>query len=842
MAEDNKSLYRRAVEYLQAPPQRNQNAEVKRGPFDKYEQVQNSVWGYNTQSGYFPQKLIDELGDGLGNSAVVACLNVLATSFAEPQLKVYKKQEGGKLEQTAHPLEILLQRPNEFISGGILSHYIVTSLSAHGDAFLLKVKNNQNQVVQLVPLMPSYVKVRGNQRELITHYEYHAIQQSNSLNPDFIEIPRENMVHIRQGMDPDDHRRGFSPLRSVMRELAGDEAAGQFAVALLHNMAVPGVILSPKDDTMGGPSREEAEAIAQSFKTKFSGANRGAPMIMTGAMDVDVVSFTPEQLDLKGLRRLPEERVSSVLGVPAILAGLGAGLDAATYNNTRELREFFTEQKMIPLWSAVASELTHQLLHKDFENNNYEYFCAYDLEQVRALAGDRQEQVKTMNSGVQGGFVTIGEARRSLGLDSDNSHDVYLRPLNMVAVPEGETGVMTSPEEPETPAQPSEEDEEPKISIDQDGKATLNTGRYKPQVRRSRIRKKPKKKKEITVDLTMEFKGAEGDFMIDDEKAAISAKVKKVLQKKVKDHNAKDPKYRATYGMLAAVFRRGVGAYRTNPSSVRGNVASATQWGIARVNAFIKGLKGKFPRSAFDQDLLPSGHPLSSKKGMKLQTVRVGQTVSWSINKDPDPPSTVHGVVTSVNSDKKEATMVVWAIMENGDHKKTDRSVTMPFGKLKAIKDWRKEQKAKDKITNFPSSGDNQKLSLSNSKFKQFPDKKYVDDLKENYPRIWRRAGTGGNPPTSFTGNDAYRNWTKYKAGDRSPAVLSWVKRRESFMARHQGNTRLNGIIAVMKWGGVTKSGVSAMKKIVNEQKQKERDRAKKANEIINADRDDLTG
>ena len=43
--------------------------------------------------------------------------------------------------------------------------------------------------------------------------------------------------------------------------------------------------------------------------------------------------------------------------------------------------------------------------------------------------------------------------------------------------------------------------------------------------------------------------------------------------------------------MLAAVFRRGVGAYRTSPGSVRGNVTSATQWGVARVNAFIKGLK-----------------------------------------------------------------------------------------------------------------------------------------------------------------------------------------------------------------------------------------------------------
>jgi hypothetical protein len=340
----------------------------------------------------------------------------------------------------------------------------------------------------------------------------------------------------------------------------------------------------------------------------------------------------------------------------------------------------------------------------------------------------------------------------------------------------------------------------------------------------------------------MEFKSAEGDYSLMDEKAAISAKVKKVLQKKVADHNAGSSKYKVTYGKLATVFRRGVGAYRTNPASVRGNVSSATQWGIARVNAWLKGLKGSFPRKPFDTDLLPAGHPQKKKpKKSKAESVKVGDTVSWSINKDPDPPSTVHGVVTSVNSEKKEATMTVWAIMENGDHKKTDRSVTMPFGKLSKIKDWRKESKAKDDITNFPSSGDNQKVSLSNSKFKQFPDHAYVKNLKENYPGIWRRAGTGGNPPTSFTGNDAYRNWTKYKAGDRSASVLSWVKRRERFMSRHSGNTRLNGIIAVMKWGGVTKSGVSTMKKIVNEQKKKEDARSKKAIDLIAGNTDDLT-
>ena len=72
------------------------------------------------------------------------------------------------------------------------------------------------------------------------------------------------------------------------------------------------------------------------------------------------------------------------------------------------------------------------------------------------------------------------------------------------------------------------------------------------------------------------------------------------------------------------VFRRGIGAYRTNPASVRGNVRSADQWAYARVNAFLRALRtGKFRRSAFDTDLLPSNHPLSSKsyEGKDVGTV-----------------------------------------------------------------------------------------------------------------------------------------------------------------------------------------------------------------------------
>lgn len=89
------------------------------------------------------------------------------------------------------------------------------------------------------------------------------------------------------------------------------------------------------------------------------------------------------------------------------------------------------------------------------------------------------------------------------------------------------------------------------------------------------------------------------------------------LEEKAKEHNdaVGDAKgKRTTAGTLMQVYRRGVGAYRTNPSSVRPNVTGKEQWAMGRVNGFLHALRnGKFKRGAYDVDLLPKEHPLSSK-------------------------------------------------------------------------------------------------------------------------------------------------------------------------------------------------------------------------------------
>ena len=100
------------------------------------------------------------------------------------------------------------------------------------------------------------------------------------------------------------------------------------------------------------------------------------------------------------------------------------------------------------------------------------------------------------------------------------------------------------------------------------------------------------------------------------EEKQVTAAVKKGLKNKVDEHNEKygdKAGKRVTLGMLSSVFKRGIGAYRTNPGSVRPSVTSEEQWAYARVNAFLFAVRtGKFRGGKFDLDLLPSGHPLAT--------------------------------------------------------------------------------------------------------------------------------------------------------------------------------------------------------------------------------------
>ena len=399
------------------------------------------ILGYNSSAGDFD---MSGLGNGQSNSAVTACLQVLGVSFSEATLQVMFVDEDGQSQMIPnHPFANLLRRPNPYMSGDVVQQYIINAMHVSGDAYLMKQKNNAGELVALYPIMPEQVIPKGTVNDLITHYEY-------QVDKGTMEIKPQDMVHFRLGLDPKNHKKGFSPLKTVLREIYGDESAGQMATALLANSGVPSMLITPKDDY--GLTETEADQISRTYQQKVGGKNKGKPLILSGSMNVERLAFSPKDLDIGALRRIPEERVSAVLGVPAILAGLGAGLERATYNNTSELREFFTEQKLIPLWRMVAEELTQQVLLPDYQSNQA-VSAEYDFSEVRALQGDEKEMFEKLNVGVQGGWITVAEARKQVGLPTNESQDVYLLSNSVIPTPAD----MEQPEQQEEPEAPEPE-------------------------------------------------------------------------------------------------------------------------------------------------------------------------------------------------------------------------------------------------------------------------------------------------------------------------------------------------------------------------------------------------
>ena len=106
------------------------------------------------------------------------------------------------------------------------------------------------------------------------------------------------------------------------------------------------------------------------------------------------------------------------------------------------------------------------------------------------------------------------------------------------------------------------------------------------------------------------------------------------LRDKAKEHNEKVgdvASKRTTAGTLKKVYDRGIGAYRTNPQSVRPSVSSAQQWAMARVNSFLYVLRnGRFRGGKHDTDLLPSGHPQSSKnQNIVMENTKVDAQLAY---------------------------------------------------------------------------------------------------------------------------------------------------------------------------------------------------------------------
>lgn len=383
--------------------------------------------------------------DGWQSSIIMACIGWIQRTFPEAPLMVQKRDADGEwIEVLDSPLVQLLDNPNPFYDGLLLQSAFIADLTISGNAYLLKVRSGAGRTVQLWWTPSSLIEPKwpSSGTEFISHYEYTPGGQQ-------VKIDSLDVVHYRLGIDPNNLRKGRSPLQALLREVFTDDEAANMTATLLRNMGVPGLLISPEKDATISP--QDADAVKEYVRERTTGDRRGQPLVIGSATKVESFGFNPQQMDLKQLRRIPEERISAVLGVPAIVAGLGAGLDRSTFSNMAEAREMAYESGIIPLQRITGSQTKHQLLSEFVDAEDLvNWRVVYDLSEIRVLQEDEDKLSLRTIAQVNGGICKVTDAQRILGLPEDDSQDFYLRGFNMLSVRSGETGneILVPQEEP----------------------------------------------------------------------------------------------------------------------------------------------------------------------------------------------------------------------------------------------------------------------------------------------------------------------------------------------------------------------------------------------------------
>jgi HK97 family phage portal protein len=361
------------------------------------------------------------------NAAIQAVIRWICRTVPEAPLVVQTRAADGTLTPVPeHALLQLLARPNPFYSGLQLWTGALADLELTGNAYWVKIRSGgaRGRVVELWWVPAAQLEPRwpdDGTPPFISHYEY-------SVQGQLVSLPVSDVIHFRLGFDPGNIRKGLSPLMGLLREIATDDEASLFTASILHNLGVPGVVLSPEAGISAADS--DLEEIKLRFTERFGGAHRGQPLVLRGPTRVSVLSFSPEQMQLRELRRIPEERITAVYGIPAIVVGLGAGLDRSTFANFAEAREAAYESMILPLQRHLAADLEQQLL-PDFADPARTRLT-WDYSGVRVLQEDANAMMTRAVAGFQGGVLTRAEARQLVGQPAEPADDLFALPQTFV--------------------------------------------------------------------------------------------------------------------------------------------------------------------------------------------------------------------------------------------------------------------------------------------------------------------------------------------------------------------------------------------------------------------------
>lgn len=374
--------------------------------------------------------------DAQFNSAVMACVRWACTQISEPPIVVEKEKDDDWKVVPRHDAAALVRSPQDRLADresksgyNELMCGTVFSLMTDGNTYWLKLRKGRTVIgLEWVPSHLCEPVWKPGAPNLLDKYRV----QSGGAS--WREVPAADIVHVQDGTpDPYNPLKSLSPLKSVMRLLMSDNQIAVYLYGILRH-PIPSVLLSPKDKKID-PDQEMVDGLLRSLYKRSGGENAGGIAVPNVPMDATTLGYKPDEMAVDKLPKIGEERITAIFGIPAIVVGLGAGLQRSTFANVNAARDMAAENFLKPTWAKIASALTTQLL-PDFDRSEGVRF-AFDLREVGILQEDEDALHKRVREDFAANLIDRATALTRLGMKPDPATDegVYAFMLSVPRLP-----------------------------------------------------------------------------------------------------------------------------------------------------------------------------------------------------------------------------------------------------------------------------------------------------------------------------------------------------------------------------------------------------------------------
>jgi HK97 family phage portal protein len=328
-------------------------------------------------------------------------------------------------EDNKHPLNELLNRPNQWQGGAEFTANSIGFRLLTGNRFLLltalDLGANTGNPISLVNLPPDDMVV-------VTDGTLFGVDSYKLQLGKEIPLPKESVIHSKypnynittQG----DHLKGMSPLEAGARNLDRSDKAEMRSVTMLQNQGAAGVLFSKN---AGDWSPEQAAEMKDKIHSDVLGLDNAAKIAVANG-DLGYLEFgkNAQELGLLDLEKYSMQQLCNIYGVPYVLFSA----DNSTYNNIQEAKKELITMAVVPELAALRDDWNQ--IARGYKDTDL--YVDYDLSVYPELQEDMEKTMRIMK---ESWWIKPNEKRVAMMLDEDADEEMMDRYL----VPSGLTEI-----------------------------------------------------------------------------------------------------------------------------------------------------------------------------------------------------------------------------------------------------------------------------------------------------------------------------------------------------------------------------------------------------------------